>query len=102
MASLLHDIRRAASPETEAGQQMMQVGQRRDGNPRRAEPQPHAGCWIEHPTRHDGDDARRDFDMDDLAVLPPLAALPPQVTTMQRVPAIVDDHIRSDMGRMSP
>jgi hypothetical protein len=36
MASLLHDIRRGASPETQAGQQVMQLGQGGDGYSRRA------------------------------------------------------------------
>jgi hypothetical protein len=80
----------------------MEVGQRRDGHPRRAEPQPSAGGRIEHPVRHDGDDARSDFDMDDLAVRPPLAVVPPQAAAIQRMPAIVDDHLTPDMGRMTP
>lgn len=81
---------------------MMQIGERRHVYPRCAEPQPCAGHRIEHPTRHDGDDARRDFDVDDFAVRPPLAVLPPQSAAMQRMPAIVDDHLSPDMGRMSP
>ncbi len=81
---------------------MMQVGQRRDGHPRRAEPQPRTGSRIEHPTGHNGDDTRSYFDVDNLAVRPPLAVLPPQAAAMQRMPAIVDDHFSPDMGRMSP
>jgi hypothetical protein len=102
MASLLHDIRRRASPKAEAGQQMMQVDQRRDSHPWCAEPQPHTGGRIEHPTGHRGDDARSDFDVDNLAPRPPLAVLPPQAAAMQRMPTIVDDHLSPDMGRMSP
>ena len=102
MASLLRDIRRGASPETEGGQQMMQVGQRRDCRPRRAEPQPRAGGRIEHPARDHGDDARSDFDVGDLAVRPPLAVVPPQAAAVQRVPAVMDDDLSPDMGRMSP
>ena len=55
---------------TEAGQQMMQIGQRRHAYPRRAEPRPRAGRRVEHPTGYNGDDARGDFDVDDLAVRP--------------------------------
>jgi hypothetical protein len=102
MASLLHDIRRGASPKTEDVQQIMQVDQGSNGHPRCAEPQPCAGGRIEHPTRHDDDDARCCLDMDDLTVRPPLAVLPPQAAAMQRVPAIMDDYLSPDMGRMAP
>jgi hypothetical protein len=101
MASLLHDIRRGASPKAEAGQQTMQVGRRRDARPRRAEAQPRAGGRIEHPAGHDGDDARSRFDVDDLAARPALAVPPSQAEAVQRMPAIVDDHFSPDMGRMS-
>jgi hypothetical protein len=77
MASLLHDIHRGASPKTERGQQMMEVGQGGGGHPRRAEPQSRAGNRAEHPARHDGDDPRRRLDIDNLAVGPPLAAVRP-------------------------
>ncbi len=102
MASLLHDIRRGASPKTEDVQQIMQVDQGSDGYPRCAEPQPCADGRIEHPTRHDGDDTGRYLDVNDLTVRPPLAVLPPQAAAMQRVPAIMDDHLSPDMGRMTP
>jgi hypothetical protein len=77
MASLLHDIRRGASPETEAGQQMMQLGQRRHGYSRCTEPEARAGGGIEHPARHNSDNARSSLDVDDLAVRPPLTVVPP-------------------------
>jgi hypothetical protein len=81
---------------------MMQIGQGRGGCPWRTEPQPLADGRIKHPARHDGDHTRRDFDVDHLAVRPPLAVLQPQSAAMQRMPAIVDDHLSPDMGRMSP
>ena len=81
---------------------MMQVGQRRNGHPWRAEPQLRAGGRIEHPAWHDGDDARSNFDVDNLPVRAPLAVVPPQPAAMQGVPAIVNDHLSPDMGRMSP
>jgi hypothetical protein len=102
MASLLHDIRRGASPKTEGVQQIMQVDQGSNGYSRCAEPQPCAGGWIEHPTCHDHDDARCCLDMHDLTVRPPFAVLPPQAAAMQRVPAIMNDHFSPDMGRMTP
>lgn len=40
--------------------------------------------------------------MDDLAVRSPLGVVPPQAAAMQRVPAVMDDDLSPDMGRMSP
>lgn len=102
MASLLHDIRRGASPETKDGQQVMQVGQRRDGHLWCAERQAGAGGRIKHPARDHGDDPRSDFDVNDLAVRPPLAVVPSQAAAVQRMPAVVDDNLSPDMGRMTP
>jgi hypothetical protein len=81
---------------------MMQLGQRRHGYARCTEPEARAGGRIEHPARHNSDNARSDLDVDDLAVRPPLAVVPPQLTPVQRVPAVVHDHLSTDMGRMSP
>jgi len=101
MASLLHDIGRGASPETKRGQQMMQVGQRGDCHPRGAHLHRRAGHSVEHPGRHHGDDAGRRLDMDDLAASPLLAVVPPKPPPMQRMPAIMDDDLITDMGRMT-
>ena len=81
---------------------MMQVGQRRHGYPRCAEPELRARTGIEHPSRHDSDDARSNLDVDHLAVRPPLAVLLPQTSAVQRVPAVVNNHLSPDMGRMNP
>jgi hypothetical protein len=102
MASLLHDIRRGASPETEADQQMMHVGQRRHGYPRCAEVELRAGGGIEHPSSHNSDDAGSNLDVNHLAVRTPLAVMPPQTPAVQRVPAVMNDHLSPDMGRMDP
>jgi hypothetical protein len=102
MASLLHDIGRGASPKTKGGQQVMQVDQRGGRHPRRAHLHPRAGRSVEHPGRHHRDDAGRRLDMDDLAAGPPLAVVPPQPPPVQRVPAVVDDDLMPDMGRMTP
>jgi hypothetical protein len=77
MAGLLHDIRRAASPKAECGQQIMKVGQGGDGHPWRTEPQSRAGDRVEHPARHDDDDPGRRLDVDDLTTCRLLAAVPP-------------------------
>ena len=39
--------------------------------------------------------------MDDVAARRPFAAVAPQALAMQRVPAVVDDDLRPDMGRMT-
>jgi hypothetical protein len=61
-----------------------------------------AGTGIEHPSRHDRDNARSNLDVNHLAVRPPLAVLPPQTPAVQRMPAVVNDHLSPDMGRMDP
>ncbi len=81
---------------------MMQVGQRRHGYLGRTEPELRADHRIEHPSRHDRDDARGHLDVNHLAVRAPLAVLPPQSPAVQRVPAVVNDHLSLDMGRMDP
>jgi hypothetical protein len=101
MASLLRDIRRGASPKAEGGQQMMEVGQGGDGHPRCAEPQSRAGDRVEHPPWYDSDHPRSRLDIDDVAARRPFAAVAPQALAMQRVPAVVDDDLRPDMGRMT-
>jgi len=102
MASLLCDIGRGGSPETKRAQQMMQVDQGGGRRNRSAHPHPRADRGIEHPARDHRDDARRRLHMDDLAANPPLAVVPPQPPAMQRMPAIVDDDLMPDMGRMNP
>jgi hypothetical protein len=102
MAILLRDFRGGASPKPKVGKQMMQIRQRRQRHARLAEPQLRAGDRIEHPGRNDGDHAESDFDVEYLAVRAPLNGLPPQIPPEERVPAIVDDDVGPDMGRMSP
>jgi hypothetical protein len=102
ITSLLRDILRGASPETLRGQQMMQIDQRRDRHARGADLHPRASDRVQHPARHHRDDAGRRLDVDNLAASPLLAVVPPQSPTMQRMPAIVDDHLMPDMGRMTP
>jgi hypothetical protein len=102
MAILLHNIRRGVSPEPKVCEQMMQIRKRRERDLRRAKPKPSTNGRIEHPGRHDGHNAQRHLDVENLAVGPPLTVLPPQSTPVQRMPAIVNDYVRLDMGRMSP
>ena len=59
------------------------------------------GDGIEHPRRDNNDHARLHLDMHDRPRPAVLAALPPQTTPIQRMPAVVDDDFLPDMGRMS-
>jgi hypothetical protein len=102
MANLLRDIRHGASPEAKCDQKVVQVRQGRDGDPRCAKPHPPAGDRVEHPSGHNCDDARRHLDVDDVAASSALDVVPPQPPTMQRMPAVVNNDIRPDMGRMTP
>ena len=102
MANLLHDIRHGASPKGKCNQKMVQVRQRRDRDSRNADFHPPAGDRVEHPSGHDGDDARRHLDVHDVAASPALNILPPQPPAMQRTPAVVDNDTGPDMGRMTP
>lgn len=102
MAILLHDIRRGVSPESEVRKQMMQIRQCPERHLWRAQAQPPTGGRIEHPGRHNSHNAQRNLDVEKLAVGTPLTVLPPQSTPVQRMPAIVDDYVIPDMGRMSP
>jgi hypothetical protein len=101
MASLLHSVRRGASPETERDQQTVQVEQGGGRRPWGAHLHGRAGRGVEHPARHHRDDAGRCLDMDDRAAGPLLAVVPPQPPPVQRMPAVVDDDLRPDMGRMT-
>ena len=81
---------------------MMQTRQRRQRYARLAETQLCTGNRIEHPSRNDRHHAERDFDVEDLAIRAPFTGLAPQPAPAERVPAIVNDNLRLDMGRMSP
>jgi hypothetical protein len=80
----------------------MQVDQRRRRHSGNA--QLHAGAdgGIQHPRRHDDDNASRYFDVDNLAASTPLRILPPKPTPIEGVPPVVNFYFLPDMGRMTP
>jgi hypothetical protein len=102
---LLLDDRRivpGASSGTALDQQVMQVDQRRHRHARRASGHSGTGDRIQHPGRHDQDNARLHLDMNKLAGNALFTVVPPNPTPMERVPAVVDLDLRPDMGRMTP
>jgi len=90
-----------ASAKSEFGQQQVQLGERLHRRLRQAELHDRACGCVEHPRRHDDDDARRGFDVNDLAVGALLAVLPLHAAAVQRVPAVEDFNLLPDMGRMT-
>ena len=91
-----------ASSGTTLDQQVMQVDQRRHRHAWRARGHSGTGDRIQHPGRHDYDNARLRLDMNKLASNTLFAVVPPNPTPVERVPAVVDLDLRPNMGRMTP
>ena len=81
--------------------QLMQFSQGRDRHPRRPQLHPATSGGIEHPCRHDKDNARCYLNVDTLAAGAPLDILPSNPATIQRMPAVLDFNFLPDMGRMT-
>ena len=79
----------------------MKLDKSRNRNARRTEVHARTGHGVQHPRRDSDDDARRRLHMDKTSCPSVFAVVPAQATTKERVPAIVDDDILPDMGRMS-
>ena len=80
----------------------MQVVQRGQRDPRRAHGHAGAGNRIQHPSRHDHNHARCRLDVDELTSGTLLAVMSADVLSIERMPTIVDNDVRLDMGRMTP
>ena len=104
MMLLLGDVRTApgASPGTTLDQQTVQVGERRHRHARRAELHPGADDRVEHPRRNDRDHAWCHLDVHEATGETILVVVPPDAPPVQRMPAVVDDGLLPDMGRMTP
>ena len=104
MMLLLGDVRTApgASSETTLDQQLVEVSEGRHRHARRAELHPSAGDRVEHPRRDDRDHPGRHLDVHEAAGKTILAVVPPDAPPVQRMPAVVDDGLLPDMGRMTP
>lgn len=75
--------------------------QRRQGHARRADRHTDAGRRVEHPCGYHRHDAGQHLDVDEPACLAVVYPLDPDATAEQRMPAIVDDSVWPDMGRMN-
>ena len=75
--------------------------QRRQRDLRRADLDAGAIDRVELPRRQDRHDARRQLDVHELTRRTPLALNATRAPPVQRMPAIVDDDILPDMGRMT-
>jgi hypothetical protein len=83
-------------------QQMMQLDQRCLRHAWDSHLPPSTGGGIQDPCRGHDDHARRRLEVDNGARYPLLAALAPDTTPIEGVPAIVDLDFLPDMGRMTP
>jgi len=93
---------RGASPKSELRQKPVQVTEGGCRHVRFAQVHADAGRGVDHPGRHNDDDAGLHLYMDDLTAHPMLAVLTPHATSVQRVPAVEDFDFLPDMGRMTP
>lgn len=79
----------------------MQVNQRRHRYARRTDRHCGAGDGIQHPGRNRRNHAGGRLEIDKAAGEALLAAVLPDTTSIQRMPAIVDLDLWPDMGRMT-
>ena len=90
-----------ASSKSKLGQLQVERRERLYRRSRCAEFHGRARDGVEHPCRHDDDDAGRRLDVNHVAVGSLLAVLAPYATLVQRVPAIEDLNFLRDMRRMT-
>lgn len=79
----------------------MQIGQFTSGDAGLSDLHARARARIQHPRRYHRDDARRHFDVNEVAASAPLTMVPPQTAPAKRMPPIVNDDIFPGMGRMT-
>ena len=94
------DVAGAASTQSASLQKVVEIMQRRQGHARRADLHADAGRRVEHPCGHHRHDAGQHLDVDEPARLTVVDPLDTDATAEQRMPAIMDDSILPDMGRM--
>lgn len=92
---------RGVSPKTTVYEEMSQLVQGRDINPRRTERHVGAGGWIQHPTRQHDDHAGSSFDIAQQSAGPHLTVMQRDPPAIQRVPAIMNLYFTSNTGRMN-
>lgn len=74
--------------------------QRRQGHTRRTDLHTDTGRCVEHPCGHHCHDAGQHLDVDEPTRLTVVGPLDPDPTAEQCMPAIMDDSVLPDMGRM--
>ena len=93
-------VRRVCS-QSSINKQLVQVAQRRHGDPRFGEHHDGTRDGVEHPCRHHFDYARLGFNMDDTAGTALLNIANLCAPAVQWMPAIVNFNFLPDMGRMT-
>src|SRR3954462_3303485 len=79
----------------------MQFDERVHRYPAQADLHACAGDRIEHPRRHNRDDARLRFDLHEPPGATLLAAAEANATSVKGMPAIMDHDVLPEMGRMT-
>ena len=79
----------------------MQFDERVYRYPAQADLHARAGDRIKHPRRHNRDDAGLRFDMHEPPGATLLTAAQANATPVERMPAVMDDDVLPDMGRMT-
>jgi len=92
----------ACSSESERLQPPIKVSQASSVDPRSAEGHRRANSRIEHPGGNNDRHTRCCLNDDDLSPRAPFGVKLPDLTAMQRVPAILDLYLSVDIGRMAP
>jgi hypothetical protein len=100
---LLDDDRvvRGASPISALAEESMQFDERVHRHPAGADLHACARDRIEHPRRHNCDDAGLGFDLREPPGETLLAAAEANATPVEGMPAIMDHNFLPDMGRMT-
>jgi hypothetical protein len=103
MSLLLDDDRvvRGASPISSLAEESMQFGERVRRYPADADLHACARDRIEHPRRHNRDDAGLRFDLHEPPGDTLLTAAEANATPVEGMPAIMDHDFLPDMGRMT-
>jgi hypothetical protein len=94
-------VARAASPHPAALQKIIEFHQPRKRCTRWPDLHADAGGRVEHPRRYHRHDPGRHLDVDEATGRPILAILNADPTAVQRMPAVVNDDVLPDMGRMN-
>ncbi|WGF90835.1 hypothetical protein [Marinivivus vitaminiproducens] len=82
-------------------QKIIEIRQSRDGCPWRADLHADAGQSIDHPLGQDREQARQRLHVEEPAALAVIDPFDPDAPTEKRMPAVMDNSMVPDMGRMN-